>query len=145
MNIDIILNLAKEKKIDINLSFREVTKATKILKRIALAMEMKPDELFKLFNTDGVAFFGKLNSFLADEYDDEKDQYGALSKQLLELIKSITKSQDNLEDLQILDIFQKIQDIVKSLQAEGQESFLPDMDTTSPSITKQLATTVSVT
>lgn len=137
MNIDIILNLAKEKKIDINLSFREVTKATKILKRIALAMEMKPDELFKLFNTDGAAFFGKLNSFLADEYDDEKDQYGALSKQLLELIKSITKSQDNLEDLQILDIFQKIQDIVKSLQMEGQEHFLPDMDTTSPSIIEQ--------
>lgn len=145
MNIDIILNLAKEKKIDINLSFREVTKATKILKRIALAMEMKPDELFKLFNTDGVAFFGKLNSFLADEYDDDKDQYGALSKQLLELIKSITKSQDNLEDLQILDIFQKIQDIVKSLQVEGQESFLPDMDTTSPSITEQSDIIASVT
>lgn len=145
MNIDIILNLAKEKKIDINLSFREVTKATKILKRIALAMEMKPDDLFKLFNTDGAAFFGKLNSFLADEYDDEKDQYGALSKQFLELIKSITKSEENLEDLQILDIFQKIQDVVKSLQVEGQESFLPDMDMTSPSITEQLATTVSVT
>ena len=145
MNIDIILNLAKEKKIDINLSFREVTKATKILKRIALAMEMKPDDLFKLFNTDGAAFFVKLNSFLADEYDDQADQYGALSKQLLELIKSITKSQDNLEDLQILDIFQKIQDIVKSLQAEGQESFLPDMDTTLPSITEQSDIIASVT
>lgn len=145
MNIDIILNLAKEKKIDINLSFREVTKATKILKRIALAMEMKPDDLFKLFNTDGAAFFGKLNSFLADEYDDQTDQYGALSKQLLELIKSITKSQDNLEDLQILDIFQKIQDIVKSLQAEGQESFLQATATISPSITEQSDIIASVT
>jgi hypothetical protein len=139
--IDNILNLAKTKKIDINFSLREVTKATKILKKISLAMDIKPDELFKLFNTDGVAFFGKINSFLADDYDDEKDQYGELSKQFLELIKGITKSQENLEDLQILDIFQKVQDIVKSLNSEGQESFLQDTGTTLPSITEQSDTT----
>jgi hypothetical protein len=135
--IDNILNLAKTKKIDINFSLREVTKATKILKKISLAMDIKPDELFKLFNTDGVAFFGKIN----DDYDDEKDQYGELSKQFLELIKGITKSQENLEDLQILDIFQKVQDIVKSLNSEGQESFLQDTGTTLPSITEQSDTT----
>jgi hypothetical protein len=139
--IDNILNLAKTKKIDINFSLREVTKATKILKKISLAMDIKPDELFKLFNTDGVAFFGKINSFLADDYDDENDQYGELSKQFLELIKGITKSQENLEDLQILDIFQKVQDIVKSLNSEGQESFLQDTGTISPSITEQSDTT----
>jgi hypothetical protein len=139
--IDNILNLAKTKKIDINFSLREVTKATKILKKISLAMDIKPDELFKLFNTDGVAFFGKINSFLADDYDDENDQYGELSKQFLELIKGITKSQENLEDLQILDIFQKVQDIVKSLNSEGQESFLQDTGTTLPSITEQSDTT----
>jgi hypothetical protein len=139
--IDNILNLAKTKKIDINFSLREVTKATKILKKISLAMDIKPDELFKLFNTDGVAFFGKINSFLADDYDDENDQYGELSKQFLELIKGITKSQENLEDLQILDIFQKVQDIVKSLNSEGQESFFQDTGTISPSITEQSDTT----
>lgn len=145
MNINLLLELAKEKKLDLNLSYRQVTKGTKILKRIALAMESKPDELLKLFSEDGAAFFSKLNSFIADEYDDERDIYGALSLQLLGLIKDISKSDEPIEDMQIFEIFEKINQVINSIKGEGQESFLTPMDTTLPSTTEQLATTESVT
>jgi hypothetical protein len=140
MNLDIILNLAKEKKIDIDLSFRTVTKTTKLLKKIALSMKEKPEDLAKLFNTDGNAFFSKLNSFIADDYDDVNDDYGVLSKELLHLLKTVTKGNENIEDMQILDIFQKINDVVSSLKVEGQDSFLSDMDTTLSDIIEPLDT-----
>lgn len=141
MNIELILKLAHEKKIDIDLSYRMITRATKILKKIALSLEMKPEELAALFNTDGQAFFSKLNSFLADSYDETTDEYTGLGKDLLSLLKQISKSKENIEDMQILDIFAKINDVVNSLRAEGQESFLPVSDTISEDITNQSDTT----
>lgn len=145
MNTNLILTLAQQKKIDIDLSLRMITKATKLLKKIAISLEMKPEELTGLFNTDGAAFFGKLNSFLTDCYDDELDAYTGLGKDFLLLIKQITKSSEDIENLQILEIFAKINDITSSLSSEGQENFLKQSDTISENITEPLGTTESVT
>jgi hypothetical protein len=136
MNIDLILNLTKQKKIDVDLSFRMVTKATKLLKKISVAMKLESGELTKLFNQDGASFFSRLNDFIADEYDEVNDSYGALSLELFNLIKAITKSNEAIEDLQIIEIFEKINDIANKIRGEGQDDFLGGSDTTPANITE---------
>lgn len=143
MNIQKLIDLTKSGDLNINLTFRVVTKATRLLKKFAVATKTTSEELVKLFNEDNLAFFGKINAFIAEEYDEEKDDYGDLSKNFFKLIREITKTKKHVEDIQFFELVELMQSLVTKIQEDSAENFTQAEDTISANTTEQLTITES--
>lgn len=133
------VDLIKSGELTVNLSFRIVTKITKLFKKYALANKTTTKELTELFRKENGEFWRQLNEFIADEYDDDKDQYGDLATQLFKIVKHITGTRKSIEDMQFHEVVEVIQTIVAKIQEEQAENFLQQEDTTLEDTAKQLS------
>ena len=137
MDIQKLIDLFKSKEIDINLSFRIVTKATKLLKRFAIAMDTTSKDLIALFNKSNTEFFSRINEHIADEYDEEQDRYGELTMRLFTLLKEVTKTEKAIADIQFIELVELMVLLTGKIQEESVENFTVAENMTSADTTSQ--------
>lgn len=133
-----IIDLIKSGELAVNLSFRTVTKVTKLMKRYSLAINSTNKELVKLFKEDNAEFWLMLNDFITDEYDEEKDAYGPLATKLFSLLQEITGTKKAIEDIQFHELVELVQGIASKIQEEQAENFLQQENIQLTAITEQL-------
>jgi hypothetical protein len=134
-----VIDLIKSGELAINLSFRTVTKATKLMKKYALATKTTNKDLVKLFREDNAEFWRRLNDYIADEYNEEKDEYGDVTLKLFALIKEITGTSKAIEDIQLYELVELVQGVAAKIQEEQTDNFLQQEDTQLATTTKQLS------
>lgn len=138
-----IIDLFKSGDINIHLTFRIVTKATKLMKKYALATKTTNKELVDLFRQDQTQFWSRLNEFIADEYNEDKDEYGTLTTKLFGLVKQITGTEKAIEDIEFFEVVELIQSIAVKIQEEQTDNFLPQEGMELTNTIKQLDITES--
>jgi hypothetical protein len=120
--------LAKEKEIDVNISPKTLGAGLKLLTRFAPKVQMKTFDFIKLIKKDSAEAFFKVAVVLGEEFNEEKNEYSQIGKDVFNFLAKVFKTDKNLEEIQLFELLEiaenygnKVKEYMTRLEAEAKE------------------------
>ena len=127
-----ILKVTDAIELELDLGYTKAVVLMLLFKKIANHLKVDPEILWNESKADFQQAMVKLNNLIIDEFNEETEEHGPLSKQILKTISSILKSEKPIQDINIIELLEKVNDIGIKIQTKLGEDFLSIRDTTNP-------------
>lgn len=108
--IQIVLNMAEAKVIDIDLTGSKITRGVKLSNQIARRLNENPVTFLKSLKNSPAEKILDIAVLIADDFNEEDEVHGELGKSIFKLIQEVLKTDERLDKMQIFDLLKKAKD-----------------------------------
>jgi len=123
------LLVAKAANLDIDLSYTMFMVLMGLLKKISIHLQVDMTVLTTELKTKPTDLISRINELIFNEFDYDTREYGLMSQEIFKVLAEVLKTTKPIEQIQVMELLEKLNDIGLKVESQGNEDFLdtPDM------------------